>query len=94
MVDSMEQGCGIVIAMHQRNEYRDEEGILDVGISNTHHTLKCIGPVLRRERRRKQGNKDPTSPWAKSQLRWATQLLVRLGKHAYDNTAKRMSTWD
>jgi hypothetical protein len=39
-------------------------------------------------KRRKQGNRNPDSPWAKARLRWVTSLLVRLGKHVFNNTAK------
>jgi hypothetical protein len=44
------------------------------------------GPVIRRIRRRKKGDRDPMSPWAKVRLRWVTQLLVRLGQYEFDGT--------
>jgi hypothetical protein len=44
--------------------------------------------VIRRVKRIKQGNRNPDSPWAKARLRWVTQLLIRLGKHEFNHTAK------
>jgi transposase len=81
LIDSMEQGYGLVTAMHQINEYREEEIMPEIGLTTVHRTMNRLGPVLRKVKRRKQGNKDPTSPWAKARLRWATQVLVRLGEH-------------
>jgi hypothetical protein len=87
LIDSMEQGYGLVTAMYQINEYREEEGLPDVGLSTVRRTMKRLGPVLRKVRRRKQGNRDPNSPWAKARQRWVTQLLVRLGKYEFDSEA-------
>jgi transposase len=87
LIDSMEQGYGLVTAMHQINEYREEEIMPEIGLTTVRRTMNRLGPVLRKVKRRKQGNKDPTSPWAKARLRWATQLLVRLGEHEFDCTA-------
>jgi hypothetical protein len=87
LIDSMEQGYGLVTAMYKINEYREEESLPDVGLITVCRTMKCIGPVLRKIRRRKQGNVDPKSPWAKARQRWATQRLVRLGKHEFNSQA-------
>jgi hypothetical protein len=83
----MEQGYGLVTAMYKINEYREVECLPDVGFSTARHTMKRLGPVLRKVRRRKQGNRDPNSPWAKARQRWVTQLLVRLGKYEFDREA-------
>jgi hypothetical protein len=84
----MEHGYSLVAGMHQIKEYGEEDNLTDVGMSNVRCTMKRIVPVLRRVRRRKKGNKDPASPWTKARLRWATRLLVRMGKHEFDRTAK------
>jgi hypothetical protein len=57
-----------------------------VGLSTVCRTMNRLGPVLRKIRR-KQGNRDPNSPWAKAIQRWVTQLLVRLGKHEFNSQA-------
>jgi hypothetical protein len=31
---------------------------------------------------------DPNYPWVKARQRWATHMLVRLGKHTFESTAK------
>jgi hypothetical protein len=59
----------------------------EIGLTTVRRTMNRLGPVLRKVKRRNQGNKDPTSPWAKARLRWATQVLVRLGEHEFDCTA-------
>jgi hypothetical protein len=82
----MEQGYGLVTAMHQIHEYREEEDIPEIGLTTVHRTMNHIDPVLRKVKRRKQSNKDPTSPWTKARLRWVTQVLVRLGEHEFDYT--------
>jgi hypothetical protein len=87
LIDSMEQGYGLVTAMHQINEYREEEIMPEIGLTTVRRTMNRLGPVLRKVKRRKQGNKEPTSPWAKARLRWATQVLVRLGEQEFDCTA-------
>jgi hypothetical protein len=84
LIDSMEKGYGLVTAMHQINEYRQEIDLTEVGYTTVRRTMNRLGPVIRRIRRRKQGNRDPKSPWAKARLRWVTQLLVRLGRHEFD----------
>jgi hypothetical protein len=81
LIDSVEKGYGLVTATNKTNEYREEQGILEVGLSTTHRTMNQLGPVIRKVKRRNQGNRKPDSPWAKARLRWVTQLLVRLGKH-------------
>lgn len=83
MIDSVEKGYGLVTATHQINEYREEQGIPEVGLSTIRRTMNRLGPVIRKVKRRKQGNRNPDSPWAKARLRWVTQLLVRLGKHKF-----------
>jgi hypothetical protein len=87
LIDSMEQGYCLVTAMYQINEYREEESLSDVGLITVHRTMKRMGPVLRKIRRGKQGNRDPNSPWAKARQRWVTQLLVRLGKLEFNSQA-------
>jgi hypothetical protein len=57
----MEQGYGLVTAMFQIDEYREEESLPNVGLSTVCRTMNCIGPVIRRIKWRKQGNRDPTS---------------------------------
>jgi hypothetical protein len=74
--------------MHQINEYREEENLPDVGLSNVRRTMNRLPPVIRTVKRRKQGNRNPDSPWAKARLRWVTQLLVRLGEHVFDHKLK------
>jgi hypothetical protein len=81
LIDYVEKGYGLVTATHQINEYREEQGIPEVGLSTTRRTMNRLGPVIRKVKRRKQGNGNPDSPWVKARLRWVTQLLVRLGKH-------------
>jgi hypothetical protein len=80
----MEQGYGLVTAMFQINEYREEESLPNIGLRTVHRTMNRIGPVIRRIKRRKQGNRDPTSPWSRARHRWSIQLLVRLGEHTFD----------
>jgi hypothetical protein len=80
----MEQGYRLVTEMFKINEYREEESLPNVGLSTVRRTMNHLGPVIRRIKRRKQGNRDPTSPWARSRQRWVTQLLVRFGEHAFD----------
>jgi hypothetical protein len=58
----MEKGIGLVTNMHQINEYRDEENLPEVGLSTVRRTMKRLGPVIRKARRRKQCNRDPNSP--------------------------------
>jgi hypothetical protein len=91
LIDSVEKGYSLVNAMHQINEYREEEHLPDVGLSTVRRTMNRLRPVIRRVKRRKQGNRNPDSPWAKARLRWVTQLLVRLGEHVFDHTAKKMN---
>jgi hypothetical protein len=79
--------------MHQINEYREEEHLPDVGFSTVHRTTDRLRPVIRRVKRRKQGNMNPDSPWAKARLRWVTQLLVRLGEHVFDHKAKEKNEY-
>jgi hypothetical protein len=50
--------------------------------------MKRLGAIIRKVRRRKQGNRDPNDRWAKARQGWVTQLLFRLGKHTFENTAK------
>jgi hypothetical protein len=83
-INSMEQGYGLVTAMLQINEYREEESLPNVGLSTVRRTMNRLGPVIRRIKRIKQGNRDPTSPWARAGQIWGTQLLVRLGEHTFD----------
>jgi hypothetical protein len=47
-----------------------------------------VVPVIRKVKRRKQGSRNPDSPWVKARLRWVTQLLVRLGKHKFCPAAR------
>jgi hypothetical protein len=84
IIDLMEQGYGLVTAMFQINEYREEKSLPNVGLSTVRRTMNHLGPVIRRIKRRKQGNRDPTSPLARARQRWVTQLLVRLGEHTFD----------
>jgi hypothetical protein len=84
LIDSMEQGYGLVTAIFQINEYREEESLPNVGLSTVCRTMNRIGPVIRRIKRIKQGKRDPTSPWARARQRWVTQLVVRLGEHTFD----------
>jgi hypothetical protein len=58
LIDSMEQGYGLVTAMHQINEYREEEIMPEIGLTTVRRTMNRLGPVLRKVKRRKQGNKD------------------------------------
>jgi hypothetical protein len=88
LIDSMESGYGLVTDMHQINEYRLELDLLDVGYTTVRRTMNRLDPVIRKIRRRKQGKRDPNSPWTKARLRWVTQLLVRLGKHKFDAEAQ------
>jgi hypothetical protein len=81
LIDSVEKGYGLVTATHQINEYSEERGIPEVGLSTTRITMNQLGPVIRKVKRRNQGNINPDSPWAKARLRWVTQLLLILGKH-------------
>jgi hypothetical protein len=83
----MEHGYGLVTAMYQINDYREEESLPDVGLSTIRRMMKHLGPVLRKVRRIKQGIRDPNSPWANARQIWVTQLLVRLGKHEFDSQA-------
>jgi hypothetical protein len=39
MIDSVEKGYGLVTAMHQINEYREEEHLPDVVLSTVHRTM-------------------------------------------------------
>jgi hypothetical protein len=89
IIDSMEQGYGLVTAMYQINEYREEERLTDVGLITVLRTMNRLGSVLRKIRSRKQGNREPNSPWAKARHIWATQLLVRLGKHEFNSQAPK-----
>jgi hypothetical protein len=88
LIDSMESGYGLITAMHQINEHRLELDLLDVGYTTVRRTMKRLDPVIRKIRRRKQGKRDPNSPWDKARLRWVTQLVVRLGKHNLDPAAQ------
>jgi hypothetical protein len=45
IMDSMEQGYRLVTAMFQINEYREEEGLPNVGLSTVRRTMKRLGPV-------------------------------------------------
>jgi hypothetical protein len=56
----MEQGYGLVTAMHQIKEYREEEVMPEIGLTTVRRTMNCLGPALRKVKRRKQGNKYPT----------------------------------
>jgi hypothetical protein len=84
----VEKGLGLITAMYQINEYREEDNLSEVGLSTFRLTMKRLGPAIRKVRRRKKGNRDPTYPWMKARQIWVTQLLVRLGKHTFDCTAK------
>jgi hypothetical protein len=77
LIDSVEKGYGLVTVTHQINEYREEQGIPEVGLS-TRKTMNRLGPIIRKVKRRKQGNIKPDSPWAKARLRWVTHLLVMM----------------
>jgi hypothetical protein len=88
LIDSVEKGYGMVTAMHQINEYMEEEHFPEVGLSTVRRTMNRLRPVIRRVKRRKQGNTNPDSPWAKARLIWVTHFLVRLGKHVCNHTAK------
>jgi hypothetical protein len=81
LIDSVEKEYGLVTAAHQINEYREEQAIHEFGLSITRRTMNRLGPVIGKVKRRKQGNRNPDSPWAKARLRWVLQLLFRLGKH-------------
>jgi hypothetical protein len=83
LIDYVEKGYGLEKATHQINEYREEQGIPEVGLSTTRRTMNRLGPFIRKVKRRTQGNRNPDSPWAKARLRWVTQLLVILGKHKF-----------
>jgi hypothetical protein len=61
LIDSMEQGLGLVTAVHQINEYREEDHLPEARLSTVHRTVKRLKPVIRKVRRRKQGNRDPNS---------------------------------
>jgi hypothetical protein len=74
VIDSMENGYGLVTAMHKINEYHLELDLLDVGYTTVRRTMNRLDPVIRKIRRRKQGKRDPNSPWDKARLRWVTQL--------------------
>jgi hypothetical protein len=65
LIDSGEKEYGLVTAMHQINEYRGEEHLPDVGLSTIRRTVNRLRPVIRRVNRRKQGNRNTDSPWAK-----------------------------
>jgi hypothetical protein len=88
LIDSVEKGYDLVTAMYQIDEYREEEQLPDVGLSTVRCTMNRLRPVIRRVKRREQGNRNPDSPWAKARLRWVTQLLIRLGQHVFNHTAK------
>jgi hypothetical protein len=89
LIYSMEQVYGLVTAMYQINNNREEERFTDVGLSTVRRTMNRLGPVLRKIRRRKQGNIDPNSPWAKARQRWVTHLLVRLVNHEFNSNAPK-----
>jgi hypothetical protein len=72
LIDLVEKGYGLVTVMHQINEYREEEHLPDVGLSTTCRTMNRLRPVIIRVKRRKQGNRNPDSPWAKARLRCVT----------------------
>jgi hypothetical protein len=59
LIDSVEKGYGLVTATRQINEYREEQGIPEVGISTIRRTMNRLGPVIRKVKRRKQGNRNP-----------------------------------
>jgi hypothetical protein len=63
--------------------YRELKQLEPVGLTAVRLTIKRLRHVIRKVRKRKQGNKDPSCPWAKARLRWVTQLTVRLGKHKF-----------
>jgi hypothetical protein len=52
-IDSVEKVYGL--AMHQINEYREEEQLPHVGLSTIRHTTNGLRPVIRIVKRRKQG---------------------------------------
>jgi hypothetical protein len=79
----VEKGYGLVTATHQINEYHEEQLIPEVGLSTIRRKMDRLGHVIRKVKRRNQGNINPDSPWAKSRLMWVAQLLVRLGKHKF-----------
>jgi hypothetical protein len=87
LIDSKERGIVLVTAMYQINDH-DEENIPEVGLNTTRRNIVRLGPVIRKVREKKQGNRYPTSRWVKSRQRWVTQLLVMLGKHTLESTAK------
>jgi hypothetical protein len=66
----------------------EEEDLPDVGLITIHQTIKYLGPVIKKVKRRKQGNLNPDSPWAKERLRWVTQLLVMLGKREFNPSTR------
>jgi hypothetical protein len=51
LIDSVEKGYGLVTAMHQINEYREEEHLPDVGLSTVRRTMNRLRPVIRRVKR-------------------------------------------
>jgi hypothetical protein len=61
LIDSIEKGYGLVTATHQINKYHEEQGIPEVGLSTTRITMNRLGPVIRKVKRRKQGNRNPDS---------------------------------
>jgi hypothetical protein len=83
VIDVVEKGKGAAMALLLLNEYRSTEGRDPVGLSAVRNTVKRLRPVIRSVRKRKQGNKDKNSPWAKARLGWVTHILVRMQKHVF-----------
>jgi hypothetical protein len=83
VIGVVEKGKGAAMALLLLNKYRSTEGRDPVGISAVRNTVKRLRPVIRSVRKRKQGNKDKNSPWAKARLGWVTQILVRMQKHVF-----------
>jgi hypothetical protein len=65
------------------NEYGSIEHRDPVGLTTVRRKIQRLRSVIRKIRKRKQGSKYVNSPWAKARLQWVTQLLVRLGKHTF-----------
>jgi hypothetical protein len=68
-IHSMETGLGLFTSMHKINKYWDEYNLPYLGLSIIRRKMIRLKPIIRRVKRRKQGNRDPNFPWVKASLR-------------------------
>lgn len=77
VADRLEEGCSISLTTTFVNQYREQAGKIHVSewcVYNSFHFLK---PVISSLKKRKQGNLDENSPWAKARNNWTKQLCLR-----------------